>query len=295
MAQQRAMFFGLAAVLCWSTVATAFKLSLQHLTPTQLILVASLTSWLFLLGVLVVQGKLRALFRQSSRQYWNALLFGLLNPALYYFLLFTAYARLPAQEAQAINYSWAIVMSFLAVPILGQKLTKADLFAALICYFGVVIIATRGDVLGMRFEDTTGLICALLSTVVWALYWILNRRQEQDPILGLCLNFSFALPVLCIYALWSGELLALFDSVAWQGWAGGIYVGMFETGLAFLFWLQAMKLATNTARIANLIFISPFVSLVLIALILKEPILMSTLIGLGLILTGLVVQQRYSQ
>ncbi|GHA03285.1 membrane protein [Arenicella chitinivorans] len=295
MAQQRAMFFGLAAVLCWSTVATAFKLSLQHLTPTQLILVASLTSWLFLLGVLAVQGKFRALFRQSSRHYLNALLFGLLNPALYYCLLFTAYARLPAQEAQAINYSWAIVMSFLAVPILGQKLTRADLFAALICYFGVVIIATRGDVLGMQFEDTFGLVCALLSTLVWALYWILNRRQEQDAILGLCLNFSFALPVLGLYAWWSGELLALFNSVAWQGWAGGIYVGMFETGLAFLFWLQAMKLATNTSRIANLIFISPFVSLVLIAVILKEPILISTLVGLGLILTGLVVQQRYSQ
>ncbi len=46
--QRQAMLYGLMAVLLWSTVATAFKLSLQHLTPIQLVLFASLTSVLSL-------------------------------------------------------------------------------------------------------------------------------------------------------------------------------------------------------------------------------------------------------
>lgn len=38
--QKQAMLFGLAAVLLWSTVATAFKLSLRELSPIQLLVVA---------------------------------------------------------------------------------------------------------------------------------------------------------------------------------------------------------------------------------------------------------------
>lgn len=52
-AQQRAYAFGLVTVLLWSTVATAFKLSLRHLSPSLLLLYASSVS-LAVLGGLVV-------------------------------------------------------------------------------------------------------------------------------------------------------------------------------------------------------------------------------------------------
>jgi drug/metabolite transporter (DMT)-like permease len=92
----------------------------------------------------------------------------------------------------------------------------------------------------------------------------------------------------------AGDLGSLFDS-PWQALAGGFYVGVFEMGLAFILWLKAMKLAENTARIANLIFISPFLSLMLISVLLNEVILSSTLIGLCLIIAGLVLQQIYAK
>ena len=70
-----------------------------------------------------------------------------------------------------------------------------------------------------------------------------------------------------------------------------LYVGVFEMGLAFVLWSRAMKLATNTSRVSNLIFISPFLSLVFIYLILGEVILASTWVGLVLIVAGLWLQQ----
>ncbi|HCO12391.1 MAG TPA: EamA family transporter, partial [Desulfonauticus sp.] len=42
--QKKAYFFGLLTVFIWSTVASAFKLSLRYLTPLQLLFYASLTS-----------------------------------------------------------------------------------------------------------------------------------------------------------------------------------------------------------------------------------------------------------
>ena len=62
-------------------------------------------------------------------------------------------------------------------------------------------------------------------------------------------------------------------------------------GLAFVLWSRAMKLATNTARVSNLIFISPFLSLVFIYFIVGEVILASTWAGLVLIVAGLWFQQ----
>ena len=289
--QRHAMYFGLASVLCWSTVAIAFKISLQSLTPLQLIFIASLVSWLFLIALLLIKRRFLDLFSQSAKVYLSSFLFGLLNPLLYYLLLFSAYAELPAQEAQAINYSWAIVMSIMAVPMLRHRMNRIDVLAALVCYFGVLLIATRGDVLTLQFANFKGVALAVMSTIVWSTYWILNQKDQREPILGLCLNFTFAIPVILVIAWQQSGVVGFLQDGSWSGLFAGIYVGVFEMGLAFVLWLNAMKLAKNTARLANLIFLSPFLSLFLIAVILKEPILMSTLAGLACIMFGLLVQQ----
>jgi drug/metabolite transporter (DMT)-like permease len=77
-----------------------------------------------------------------------------------------------------------------------------------------------------------------------------------------------------------------------NGIYGAIYVGIFEMGITFVFWLKAMQNSTNTSKIANLIFISPFISLIFIYFIVNEPIYISTLVGLAFIITGLFIQQK---
>ena len=130
--------------------------------------------------------------------------------------------------------------------------------------------------------------------MVWSLYWIFNQRDLREPVLGLCLNFSVAVPLIAVAAFISGDLTTL-ASAHWRGILGGVYIGVFEMGLAFVLWLKAMKLAENTARLANLIFISPFLSLVFIYWFLGEAILPSTLLGLVLIVLGLGLQQRFAK
>ncbi len=279
----------MATVLCWSTVATAFKLSLAYMSPVQLILLASFTSTVFLMLILLLQGRLAELWRQPVRVYVDSLVFGLLNPVLYYLLLFWAYDLLPAQEAQAINYSWAIVMTFMAVPLLKQRLHWYDCVAGAVCYIGVCIIATRGHLFDLQFASVLGVSLAVLSTVVWSMYWIFNQRDKREPVLGLCLNFIIALPFIMLIAVCRGEFNLLASP--WQAWVGGVYVGLLEMGLAFILWLSAMKRADNTAQLANLIFISPFLSLFFIAFFLGEAILSSTVIGLSFIVVGLLLQQ----
>ena len=285
--QGQAYLFGLAAVLCWSTVATAFKLSLRYLDPIQLLLYSCLASIVVLAAVLRLQGRFGLLFSYSRREYLQSLGLGLLNPLLYYLILLKAYDLLPAQEAQALNYTWALTLALLAVPLLKQRLGAREIAAGLVCYSGVLVISTRGDLAGFHFSNPLGVALALGSTVIWALYWIFNTRDRRDPVAGLLLNFLFALPFILLACLLFSDPLV---SEA-RGLLGALYVGVFEMGITYVLWLLALKRSASAARIGNLIFISPIFSLVFIHLLVGEEILPSTLVGLGLILAGLVIQK----
>ena len=285
--QTRAFAFGIATVLLWSTVASAFKLSLRYLEPVQLLLYATATSVVTLFLILLLQGKLRLLRSMSRTLMLRTGMLGILNPLLYYLVLFEAYDLLPAQEAQALNYTWAVTLSLLSVPFLGQKLSLQELGAIVLAYLGVLFIATHGDLLALEFSNTPGVLLALGSTLIWSFYWLANTRSRIDPILGLFLNFSFALPLVVLAAWLTGNL-------SWppiQGIAGAVYVGLFEMGIAFVTWLHAMKLTSSTARLATLIYLSPFISLLLIRHLVGESIHWSSIAGLGLIVTGSVLQQ----
>jgi uncharacterized membrane protein len=53
--QMKAYLFALSAVLLWSTVATAFKLSLQQLNYSQLLLISSGISLFVLLAIILIK------------------------------------------------------------------------------------------------------------------------------------------------------------------------------------------------------------------------------------------------
>ena len=253
-------------------------------------LYASLISWLFLVVLQLYKGQLKQTLT-CWKDYPHALLFGAINPFIYYLMLLKAYTLLPAQEAQILNYTWALTMTLLAIPLLGHKPGRFDIVAAVLCYLGVVVIATRGDLLNLEFGSLMGVGGALLSTVIWALYWLLNTRHNHDPMAGLLRNFTCALPMIVVYCVVTKTPLI----ISWQGFSGALYIGLFEMGISFVCWQMAMRLTESTARIANLIFIAPLLSLVIISVILKEPILSSTLWGMVLILGGLMTQQMFSK
>jgi len=285
--QQKAYMFAAVAVLIWSTVASAFKISLRYMSPLQLLLWADIFSVFCLLVIISAQGKFRLLRRYSKTDFIRAGILGILNPFLYYMVLFKAYDLLPAQEAQPLNYTWAITLTLLSVPLLKQRIGIRELSAIGVSYFGVVVISTHGNPFDLKFSNPIGVTLALGSTIIWALYWIYNTKSSKDPSLELFLNFAFAFP----FILFSCILFSSPWPGSYQGLAGAAYVGVFEMGITFVFWLSALKRTESTARISTLIFFSPFLSLVFIHFLVGEDILMTTFVGLVFIIAGNILQQ----
>lgn len=289
--ERQATIYGVSAVLLWSTIATAFKLSLRHLQPIELLLFAGFFSTVLLGVILTVQGKLKLVLQNSRQDLLLSVVLGCLNPFLYYIILLKAYALLPAQQAQPLNYTWAITLSLLAVPLLKQRIVARQWVALLVSYAGVLVISTEGKPFSLEFTDPLGVALALGSTIVWALYWIFNTRDKRDPIVGLFTNFLCGFPFVLICYL----LLTDFSLPSLEGFLGAAYVGTFEMGACFVLWLMALKKTSNMARISNLIFLSPFLSLVFIHFFVGEEILPATFFGLLLIVIGLLLQQSAGQ
>lgn len=285
--QRLALIYGLLAVLCWSTVASAFKISLKYLNYLQLLFFAAIVSTLVLFSVLTLQRKLYLLRTFSYHEWLQSALLGFLNPFLYYVVLFKAYEILPAQEALTLNYTWAIMLVLLSIPLLKQKVTLRSILAIVISFFGVVIIATRGNLFSFSFANPLGTSLALGSSVIWALFWIFNTKDKRDEVAKLFLNFFFGSIYTTIIALCYSKI----HLPVLPGLIGVTYVGLFEMGITFVLWLKALQLAKTTASVSNLIFLSPFLSMLFISLIVGEKILLSSIIGMCFIIGGILIQQ----
>jgi drug/metabolite transporter (DMT)-like permease len=284
--QRKAYVFALLAVICWSTIGSAFKISLRYTDYLTLLLFASSASSAVLFFTLAIQGKLSLLRTVTLRNAGNSALMGLLNPFLYYVVLLQAYDRLPAQEAGTLNYIWPLVLVLLSIPILKQKIRPASIFAILVSFFGIILISTHGDLAAMHFEDPAGVLLAVGSAVFWALYFILNMKDPREDLSKIFLNFLFGFLYVLLYYL----IRADFTVPDWQGVAGGVYLGLFEMGIPFVLWLKALNYSATTARVSNLIYLSPFISLILIHFFVGEQILLSTIAGLVFIIGGIVWQ-----
>ncbi|MDZ7816447.1 MAG: DMT family transporter [Planctomycetota bacterium] len=279
----------IAAIALWSTVATAFKLALRHTSPVMLLFMANIVSAIFFIAWSAVEGKLKVLLPATRRQWLTTCSMAVVSPFAYYLVLFRAYDLLPAQVAQPLNYTWAITLSVMSVLFLGKRLTGMEITGGLVAYAGVWLICSPGG----HFEgglSTEGIALALGSTLLWATFWILSTLDDRAETVTLGAAFVASLPLTAAAALMTG-----IERISWQAATCGIYVGLFEMGFTFVLWAKAMRWANSTAKISSLIFLSPFLSLVFIWLIVGEDIAWTSILGLVVIVVGLILQRLKNQ
>jgi len=289
--RKKSFLFAGIAVLIWSTVATAFKLGLRELHYAQLIFIASGVSLLIFTVYLVFTGQLQQVFRSTFREWlWSATL-GFLNPFAYYLIIFKSYSLLPAQIAQPLNMIWPLVLALLSVPLLKQSISWKQFASLGVCFLGIVILSSQGSLSGYRNTSFTGVLLAVGSSLFWALYWILNVKDRRPEAVKLFQSFLFGFVfLLATLPFFSGFSFSWGISL----WAA-IYIGFFEVGITYLIWMRAMHLSDNNALTGSLIYIAPFISLILISTIIGETIHFTTFVGLTLIASAILYTQLSSK
>ncbi len=284
--QNKAYIFAGISVLFWSTASTAFKLTLNHLNTVEMLFYSSLSASIALFIIILFQNKTKKIFKSGRKEILNSAILGFMNPFFYYIILFKAYTLLPAQIAQPLNFIWPIMIVILSIPILKQKIPPKSLIAIFISFFGVLLISTKGRLFNLKIDEPYGVFLALSSSIIWALFFIINVKNKRDEVISLFLSFSFG----CIYTF-----MLLFPNISLPplpGILGAVYIGLFEMGITFVIWIKALKYSSTTAQVNNLIYLTPFLSLIVIRIVIKERILLSSIIGIIFIVSGIILQKK---
>ena len=280
--QTKAYIYAFIAVLIWSTMATAFKVAFKSLCPELVLFYASVSATIILFVFYYLDKNTQRLnISDFKKSFWA----GLFNPFIYYLILFEAYSLLPAQIAQPLNYTWPLVLSLFSTIFLKQKLRKGMWIGLFISFIGVIIISTQS--FAIESLSKLGIFLAIFSSVIWSAYWIINIKDKRVDSQKLFLNFMIGSVFVFMYLLIKG---INFDFNQ-KGVLASVYIGLFEMGIAFFLWMTALKLSSHTAKINNLVFLSPFLSFFFIALILKESIQLMSIVGLLIIILGIVIQK----
>ena len=286
---QQAYLYASLSVVLWGTIPTAFKIALSELNIVTMLGITTLISTAVLFAIMILTGKLRLLRQTTGRELlWSALL-GLVNPVAYYLILLTAYSRLPGQVAQPINMIWPIILVFFSIPLLGQRIPARSFLALAISLAGVYIISSQGAPLSPGRSDTLGVILALISSVLWALYFVLNVRDRRDEAVKLFTGFLFGSAYMIILMASVGSFN---QPLSFRGVAASVYCGFFEMGITFWLWLKALQLSETTDKVSNLVYFAPFISLILLHFIIDEPVYYTTPAGLLLIIGSVIYQNR---
>ncbi len=286
--RQSYIYAGLA-ILFWSTVPTAFKISLGELDILTMLTIAVLTSTLVLFIIIISSNKINLLKKSTPKGLLGSAILGFINPFVYYIVLLSAYQLLPAQVAQPLNMIWPIILVFLSVPILKQKIERKSFVALFISFIGVYIISSQGTPFKPVHSNIAGVFLATGSSIFWAVYFILNIKDNRDEAVKLFLNFMFGSGYLIVAMIITGKWQI---EPGFKGVAAAVYIGIFEMGISFLFWLKALQMASTTDKVSNLVYFAPFLSLIFVHFILHESVYYTTPVGLLLIIAGILIQNR---
>ncbi|MBQ4119166.1 MAG: DMT family transporter [Clostridia bacterium] len=284
---KKSYFFAGVSILFWSTVATVTKLLLNNgHNSIQVLWVSVFFAGMFLLVANIFTGKIKKFKEYTLKDFVISVLIGLPGTFFYYVFYYGGAAILPASQAFIVNYMWPIMSVVFACIILREKMTLKKGIAIAVSFLGVGIV-TGKEILSFSANALMGVVLCLLGAVSYGLFTALNKKYHYDKMLSMMLNYFVSFTITTVINAAAGNLFMPTLSEA----AGFAWNGIFTMAIACTTWVIALDKG-NTAKISNLAYITPFLSLVWTWLILgdqgiKDPY---SLIGLCVIVAGIFIQ-----
>lgn len=275
------------SIFFWSTTATVTKLLLGSLNSMQIMMVSSLFATLFLLIVNIANGNIKKLKSLSTTDLLWIFGLGMLGIFVYHLCLYIGIDMMDASQAFIINYLWPIMTVVFACIILKERLTWRKGIAIFLSFVGVVVVTANGNLLTIGHKILVGCVYCVIAAVAYGLFSVLDKKKHYDKSLAMMLYYFFTFAVALVYIALTGDWFSM--SLAETG--GMLWSGIFTTATAYTFWAMALDKG-DTAKISNLAYITPFLSLVWTTLVLKEDFNPWSFAGLIIIVAGIFVQMK---
>lgn len=287
----KAVLKALFAVIVWGASFVATKISLQYIAPSTVV-------WLrFSMGVIILGGAV-VLSKQFAlprgREWGYFALLGFLGITFHQWLQSTGLLTAQATTTAWIVTSTPIFIALLGFFILGERLAWYQTAGILLASFGVLLIVTKGNLAALtagRF-GTPGDFLVMISAVNWAVFSTLSRPGLKKHPATLMMFYVMGFGWLFISILFfAGSGMEEIASIPPDGWIAIGFLGVFCSGIAYIFWYDALKLL-SVAQTGAFLYLEPIVTVIVAALLLREAILLATLLGGITILIGVWLVNR---
>jgi len=279
------------AVVVWGASFIATKLALEEVAPMTII-------WLrFGIGVVIL-----GLFgiRRKELAMVSPGEFGYL--ALLGFIGITFHQWLQANglvTAQATTTAWIVSTTPIFIALLGWVFLKEKLGIIAIggiaaATLGVLLVVSRGDLstVWQGGFGTYGDVLVMISAPNWAVFSILSRRGLRTSSATNMMFYVMTLGwILTGLLVWAGGGLSDMHAVSLLGWMSIMFLGVFCSGLAYIFWYDALK-AIPASRVGVLLYLEPLVAVGVAAALLHEVVTIPALLGGTAILLGVWLVHR---
>ena len=267
------------SVLLWSTTATISKLLLGSLDSMQILLVSSLFSFIFLLIINCING--------SIKDYLIIFSLGLIGIFLYDLFFYLGINAMQASQAFIINYLWPIMTVLFACIILKEKFTLRKIIAIIISFIGVIIVSSNGNIFNIDKSSIMGTFYCMLAAILYGLFSVLNKKQNYNKYTSMMLFYLGSFIISLIYVLTSKKtFMPELNQLL-----GMLWIGIFTSAIAYTSWALALAKG-DTARISNIAYLTPFISLIWTGIVLKEKISLYSVLGLVIIVLGIFIQMK---
>ncbi|MEM6942480.1 MAG: DMT family transporter [Pseudomonadota bacterium] len=280
------------AALFWAGNAIAGQFAKGHIDPFALVLLR----WV---GVSIM---LWPLYGGEVRAHWHVVRPAIWRVALMAALGFTCFNALfyaAAHSTSGINMGilqGAMPVFVLAGAYLFQSapITRLQAIGVVVTLLGVVLVATKGNPVliadqGVNLGD--GLM--LIACVLYAGYVVALSSRPEMPARTF---FTLMCPIAALTALPFALGEAVVYGASWpslQGWLVALYVTLFPSCLAQLFFLRGVDLI-GPARAGVFINLVPIFAALLAVLLLDEVFALYHGAALALVLGGIWLAQRQS-
>lgn len=268
----------------WGSFAAVSKLVLGRIDSFQMQFYMFGFASLIMTVVLIFTGKIKEMKTLRKKDFIGLFIYSFPS-FLYYFLYSMSLKLIPAVEASMLNYLFPILIVLFAVPINGEKLDMLKIISLVMGFAGVLIIFTNGSFGNIKVSNLFGDALALGAAVSWGIFSNLLKRNRLDTVLS---NYiftitSFLLSTICMFTFSRFTLPDLPSAT------GILWLGLSNIVLTYYIWTKALKISSS-ALVASMSFLTPFVNLLFIVVLLEEKISLYHMLGLLVIIVGIILQ-----
>ena len=279
------------AVVVWGASFIATKVALREVSPVTIVWLR-FAMGVVILGAAVVARKQFALVPRKELGYFALL--GFLGIAFHQWLQSNGLVTAQATTTAWIVATTPVFMALLGWMALKERLRAGQVVGIGLAAVGVLLVVSKGEaaaLVGGRF-GAPGDFLVLISAVNWAVFSALSKRGLQNHPATRMTFYVMAFGWLFTSVLlFAGPGLSEISRLTPDGWWGVGFLGVACSGLAYIFWYDALQIVP-ASQIGVFLYVEPLVAVVVAAIVLGEAMTLAALLGGAIILFGVWLVNR---